>query len=194
MQRVLDATAVLDPAGCAVVEQRLLNRAGRPVLADLGTATPEQLAGLSTEQVMTVSAKATPAYVGRVARDLAQLVDPAAAKQRETKAKAGRSVRVELAADGMAWLTAHLPAAAALAAYEHVDALAHALPGTRRRPASRRRPRTMDAKRADVLTGLLLGAGSPRTTPDHGNPGGRHPARSGERPRHRRRPGWARPG
>ena len=72
VQRVLDATAVLDPAGCASVERRLLTRAGRPVLPDLGAATAEDLAALTTEQVMAVSAKATPAYAGRVARDLTQ--------------------------------------------------------------------------------------------------------------------------
>ena len=77
---------------------------------------------------MSVSAKATPAYLGRVARDLTQRVDPAATRKREARAKAGRSVRLELGADGMAWLTAHLPAAAAIAAYEHLDALAHTLP------------------------------------------------------------------
>ena len=82
-----------------------------------------------------------------------------------------RSVRLELAADGMAWLTAHLPAAAALAAYEHVDALAHTLPteDTDGEPDLR----SMDAKRADVLTGLLLGAViSPRRHRDA------HPRRS----------------
>jgi Domain of unknown function (DUF222) len=160
VQRVLDATAVLDPAGCAAVEQRLLTRAGRPVLTDLGTASPEELAVLTTEQVMAVSAKATPSYVGRVARELAQRVDPAAARRREEKAKAGRSVRLELAGDGMAWLSAHLPAAAAVAAYEHLDALAHTLSGD---VDGEPDPRSMDAKRADVLTSLLLGAA---ITPD----------------------------
>ena len=91
VQRVLDTTAVLDPAGCARVERRLLDRAGRPVVADLGTASPDVLAALSTEQVLAISTKATPAYAGRVARDLAQQVDPAAARRREHKAKqAGR--------------------------------------------------------------------------------------------------------
>ena len=155
---------------------------GAPSSPTWAPPPPEELAGLSTEQVMAVSTKATPAYAGRVARELAQQVDPAAARRRETKAKAGRSVRLELAADGMAWLTAHLPAAAALAAYEHVDALAHTLPDTldgRGRRCARhpvdgrqtgRRPHQPAARRR-------------RHPRRHG-----HPTRAGPRPRHPRRP------
>lgn len=156
VQRVLDATAVLDPADCAFVEQRLLARAGRPVLTDLHTASPEMLAALTTDQVMAVSTKANPAWVGRVVRELAQLIDPAAAKRRQARAKAGRSVRLELTTDGMAWLSAHVPAAQAVAAYERLDGLANSLPDAFE--DGHPDERSMDAKRADVLTGLLLGA------------------------------------
>ena len=72
-------------------------------------------------------------------------------------------MRLEPGADGMAWLTAHLPAATAAAAYGHLDALARTLPthiqvhgGVEGAVATD--PRSMDAKRADVLTSLLLGA------------------------------------
>ncbi len=41
--RVLETTAVLNPADCATLERRLLDRAGRPVLTDLGTADPATL-------------------------------------------------------------------------------------------------------------------------------------------------------
>ena len=61
----------------------------------------------------------------------------------------------------MAWLSAHLPAAAAVAAYEHLDALAHTLPT--HHDDGQVDPRSMDAKRADVFTSLLLGA---TTTPE----------------------------
>ena len=156
VQRVLEATAVLDVADCATVEQRLLDRAGRPLLADLGTASPGVLAGLSTEQAMAISVKATPTYTGRVARELTGRLDPAAASRRAVRAKAGRSIRLELGADGMAWLIAHVPAAAAVAAYEHLDSLAHTQP---REVDGVADVRSMDAKRADVFTSLLFGTG-----------------------------------
>ena len=63
-------------------------------------------------------------------------------------------MRLEPPVDGMSWLTAHLPAAAAIAAYEHLDQLAHALPVDIDGVID---PRNMDAKRADVLVDLLFG-------------------------------------
>ncbi len=156
--KVLDTTALLDPSLCAPLERRLLDRAGRPVLDDLGTADPTTLSALTTQEVIAVSSKATPAYLGRLSRDLAQRLDPAATKKREAKAKNDRSVHLEPPVDGMAWLTAHLPAAAALAAYEHLNTLAHDLPAhLDGDPDGVTDPRSMDAKRADVLVDLLLG-------------------------------------
>ena len=110
--------------------------------------------------MIAVSAKATPAYVGRVARDLTHRLDPAAARKRERAAKTSRSVRLQTGTDGMAWLTAHLPAAAAAACYEHLDQLAHALPAQVDGHINGNEVpdgRSMDAKRADVLVDLLFG-------------------------------------
>ena len=112
---------------------------------------------------MAISAKATTSYVGRVTRTLAGRIDPAATARRETKAKAGRMVKLEMGLDGMAWLTIHAPAALASAAYERVDGIAHSLPTDADPETGEVDARSMDAKRADVACDLLFGA---RIDPD----------------------------
>jgi hypothetical protein len=77
--------------------------------------------------------------------------DPASAEQRRQRAAADRSVRISDAGDGMAWLTALLPAPQAHACYAKLDAAA--------RLAPTEDPRTLEQLRADlfidaVLTGL----------------------------------------
>ncbi len=152
-RRVVEATIGLEAEGCATVEERLLNRLGRPIGVALGQMTPVELWALPTDLVLGVSARATTAYVGRAARDLTDRVDPDASARRRERARAGRGVSFEPGSDGLAWLTAHAPAARAAAAYERVDQLARALPDSVDGPD----PRTLAAKRADVMIDLLLG-------------------------------------
>ena len=79
---------------------------------------------------------------------------PEARAERVALARARRRVTLDDGADGMSWLSASLTQAAAWASFEHVDALARALP---EHPDD---DRSLDAKRADVLVDLLLGAGA----------------------------------
>ncbi|HWK90942.1 MAG TPA: DUF222 domain-containing protein [Luteimicrobium sp.] len=83
------------------------------------------------------------------------LAEPVSA--RHERAASRRSVRIEPARDGMAFLTAYLPAATACAVGDRLDRAVDAL----RDPGE---PRTADQLRADVLAALLLDDG----TLDHG--------------------------
>jgi hypothetical protein len=82
-------------------------------------------------------------------------LEPDAAEHRRTRALQDRHVRVEDAGDGMAWLTALLPAPAAMACYRRLEAAA--------RTAAHGDDRTADQRRADLLIDALHAglAGSP---------------------------------
>jgi hypothetical protein len=76
-------------------------------------------------------------------------LDPASAERRTQRARGDRSVRVADAGDGMAWLTALLPAEQAAACMQRVDAAA--------RMAPTEDARTLEHRRADVLVDAVLG-------------------------------------
>ncbi|MFC8731773.1 DUF222 domain-containing protein [Luteimicrobium sp. NPDC057192] len=80
-----------------------------------------------------------------------RLAEPVGA--RHQRAATHRSVRIEPARDGMAFLTAYLPAATACAAWDRLDRAVDTL----REPDE---SRTTDQLRADVLAALLLDDGT----------------------------------
>jgi hypothetical protein len=75
--------------------------------------------------------------------------DPAGAAQRHEKARSDRRVAVNPEPEGMASLWALLPATDAVSAFEWLSRLARGLGADD--------PRSMDARRADLLTALLTG-------------------------------------
>jgi len=103
-----------------------------------------------------VLSKAPGQTVGELRAALARAVlaaDPDATDRRHRAARNDRHVQLHPHPDGMAALWAFLPADDATAAYARLDALARDLPGDD--------PRGMDARRADILTDLLLGRDVP---------------------------------
>jgi hypothetical protein len=124
---VVDAVTVLDPPHAAAVERQVLPRAG--------TQTVGQLRAALAHAVLAA--------------------DPAAAETRHQRAVASRQVTLRPTRDGMAELSALLPADAAVAVYQRIDDLARhtAADGTRSRDA-----RSRDARRADALVAAVLGA------------------------------------
>ncbi|MGH3907192.1 MAG: DUF222 domain-containing protein, partial [Pseudonocardiaceae bacterium] len=106
--------------------------------------------------------KAPTQTVGELRAALSRAVlaaDPHAAERRHRTARGERRVQLHPHPDGMGALWALLPADEATAAYARLDMLARDLPADD--------PRGMDARRADVLTDLLLGRdvhGEPQTT------------------------------
>lgn len=118
---VVDAVTVLDAPLAAAVEEQVLRRAGQQTVGQLRSALSRAVLS----------------------------ADPAAADARHERAVAGRRVTLRPARDGMAELWALLPADAAVAVYQRIDALA------RRTGADD--PRTRDARRADALVAAVLG-------------------------------------
>ncbi|HEY2765417.1 MAG TPA: DUF222 domain-containing protein [Pseudonocardiaceae bacterium] len=96
--------------------------------------------------------KAPKQTIGELRAALSRAVlaaDPDAAERRHRAARNDRRVQLHPHPDGMAALWALLPADHATAAYARLDMLARDLPAND--------PRSMDARRADALTDLLLG-------------------------------------
>ncbi len=166
-RRVLDATATLDQDGCEQIEKALLDRLGRPAVRELGSMSVAEMEGLDPDLRASITAKATTAWVSRAARTLVTRLDPEVAANRQTKARTERRVIFEPGDDGMGWLSIHVPNSTGVAAFTHIDGLAHSLADPPPAPADPtdptaiadgdRQARSMDAKRADVATALLLG-------------------------------------
>lgn len=96
------------------------------------------------------AARQTPAQLGRSLARAVLAADPDTARRRAECAVRERDVTFAPAADGMAWLSAYLPAADALRAYDVLARVAKQAktPGD---------PRTAGARRADTLVDILLG-------------------------------------
>ncbi|HEX5493521.1 MAG TPA: DUF222 domain-containing protein [Mycobacteriales bacterium] len=126
----------------------------------LDDATAARVATHVVDQVAGCNAS----EVRRVVRRAVLQSDPDGARRRQERARADRSVTLTPLDDGMAELTALLPAEQATAAYQRIDTLARSgqVPGNER---------GADARRADTLVNLLLG----RRDPGVGEPCGLRP-------------------
>ena len=107
----------------------------------------------------------TPAQVGARARRAREDAHPTPADVRRTEAAGRRDVWLDEGRDGMAWLTAHLPAPLAHAAYDRLTRTARHLvtpdlnsAGVPRSPADGSRTRAQ--ARADAFAALLLDDGT----------------------------------
>lgn len=112
----------------------------------LSPATRDRLVSEAVEYATTHSPPQTRAWLTR--RVIA--IDPGAAERRHERASSRRHVRLHPMADGMAELSAYLPAVQARRAFDTLTAAAHSLDG----PAERR---TLEQRRADVLVDLVSG-------------------------------------
>lgn len=118
----------------------------------------EGLDGLSVERARAVqdrvfrrAGRQTPAQLRASVRRAVLAVDPDAAADRHRAARARRRVVHDPEPDGMGSIWALLPAEDSVAAYTRLTALARGLGADD--------PRTMDARRADLLADLLTGRG-----------------------------------
>lgn len=112
------------------------------------------LAARAVESAVLGSARATtPAQFARAVRRARETAHPVPIEVRHADAVASRNVWVEPGRDGMAWLTAHLPAVFAHAVYDRLSHASGQLTGAGD-------SRTTAQLRADVLTDLLLDDGT----------------------------------
>ncbi|MGH3906983.1 MAG: DUF222 domain-containing protein [Pseudonocardiaceae bacterium] len=140
-RRLPDTLAALQSGRIDLPKARAISDATE-VLDDPATAAVQ-------DRVLPKAPKQT---VGELRAALSRAVlaaDPDAAERRHRAARNDRRVQLHPHPDGMGALWAMLPADDATAAYTRLDTLAREMPADD--------PRGMDARRADILTDLLLG-------------------------------------
>ncbi len=116
------------------------------------------------QQALRHAEVTSPGRFRQRARRLRERLEPLTRERRCAERVAERGVWVEPARDGMAYLTAYLPAADAWAAYNRISDIANQLGRTDRRSDSIARAaddRTLPQRRADVLRDLLFDGAMP---------------------------------
>jgi hypothetical protein len=120
------------------------------VVIENADSLPDEEARRDFEQTVLPAARTlTAARFGERARRVRERMHPESLAARRAKQFDRRSVAVDPARDGMAWLTAYLPAETAVAIDDRLDQLAGAL----RDPAD---PRTFAQLRADAFCDLMV--------------------------------------
>ncbi|MET3950391.1 DUF222 domain-containing protein [Arthrobacter sp. UYEF36] len=129
---MVDETGNLDPAGAAALEAHFLD----PDAPDPARGCP--------------AGELVPGRFRAKARTWRERHHPVSIEKRHTRCAADRRVEYVPDRDGMAWLSAYLPADTAAGIWERTTAAARALQGPDE-------PRTLTQLRADVAATLLLG-------------------------------------
>jgi len=140
-----DETAGLDPGGVAALEAHFLD----PEAPDAARGCP---------------AGELPAHRFRAkARTWRERHHAESLEKRHAKGVAERRVEFRPDQDGMAWLSAYLPADQALGGWNRLTAMARSLQGPDE-------PRTLTQLRADTFAAAVLGSGTPASTDASGTP------------------------
>jgi hypothetical protein len=130
-----DEAGTLDPSGAAALEAHFLD-----------PATPRPAGAATIGEI--------PAHrLRHKARTWRERHHPESIERRHTKAVADRRVECRPDQDGMAWLSAYLPAHQAMAGWNRLNALARAAQGPNE-------PRTLTQLRADHFAQAILTSGS----------------------------------
>jgi len=121
------------------------------VLADHTGSLPASARAAFEEKVLPYALTHTATRFNRYARAQRERLHPETIEERHETAVDKRSVSIQPGADGMAWLTAHLPAPTAHAIFDRITDAAH--------EASRAGDdRTIEQLRADTFAQALLGS------------------------------------
>ncbi len=126
------------------------------VLVDEARSLPEASWSAFEAEALPAAEVRTASGFRQKARAIRERVHPDSVDARRRCAEDSRSVRLEPGRDGMAWLTAHLPAEQAVGAYRRLSEIATGL-------AAPDEPRTLTQRRADVLADLLIDGIMPET-------------------------------
>lgn len=119
------------------------------VLVDEARSLPAQAWSAFEAAALPEAESRTASGFRQKARAIRERVHPESIDVRRRDAEGSRSVRIEPARDGMAWLTAYLPAEQAVGAHRRLTKIARGL-------AAPDEPRTLAQRRADVFVDLLL--------------------------------------
>jgi hypothetical protein len=146
------------PATLAALSAGTISYRHAQVMAAEAGTLPREARDAFEEALLPVATSTTAARFERVTRSERERLHPESIEIRTLAAVAERSVELTPDADGMAWLTCHLPAVAAVAIDTRLTRIARAA-------RTSEESRTHTQLRADALTTLLLGGGSVRSVP-----------------------------
>ncbi|QOD93595.1 HNH endonuclease signature motif containing protein [Chryseoglobus sp. 28M-23] len=155
-QSLLDESAALTttlPGTHAALREGALSYAHTVAIVDEARNLPPSSHDEFEKTLLPESTTRTAAGLRQRARIVRERLHPDSIDERCRDAREHRDVRLEPARDGMAWLTAYLPAENAIAAYRRVSEIASSLGGSG--DAEQRDDRTLAQRRADVMTDLL---------------------------------------
>ncbi|WP_179872754.1 HNH endonuclease signature motif containing protein [Microcella indica] len=155
-QSLLDESAALTttlPGTHAALREGALSYAHTVAIVDEARNLPPSSHDEFEKTLLPESTTRTAAGLRQRARIVRERLHPDSIDERCRDARERRDVRLEPARDGMAWLTAYLPAENAIAAYRRVSEIASSLGGSG--DAEQRDDRTLAQRRADVMTDLL---------------------------------------
>jgi hypothetical protein len=155
-------------------------RAGRisyrhaQVVVDHAASLPPTVLDSFEEAILPAAQTLTVAKFDRRARKQRERLHPESIESRRVEAVAKRSVDLQPARDGMAWLSAYLPAPEAIGIYNRITAIASELTADsdgHDDHSAVRDDRSLAQRRADVLTDLLT-FGVVHYDDEHGAPMG----------------------
>lgn len=126
-------------------------------IIDHANSLPETQRAEFEAAVLTYAAKLSVSQFDRKARTVRERMDPATITERHTKSVADRELSIENARDGMAWLHHYLAATDAHAIYNRATEAATA--------RAKGDDRTLEQRRSDFATELLLGGEIPGRAP-----------------------------
>ncbi|GAA2172290.1 HNH endonuclease signature motif containing protein [Arthrobacter parietis] len=136
------------PATVEALQLGKISRRHALTVAQESCGVPEQEIPDFEEQLLEIARGTTVAKLSNRARRLRELMHPEALTVRREKKIRERSVAVDPASDGMAWLSAYLPA-------EEAYGIMHRIDGTARTLNGPDEPRTLGQLRADIFSDLL---------------------------------------
>jgi hypothetical protein len=147
----------------ALADGEISHRHAR-VMIDHANSLPLDARRSFEEAALPFAVTLTPCRFDHRARVLREREHPESIEVRQNSCRDKRELSLDPARDGMAWLTAYLPAASAQSVYDRVTDIAAAL----QRPDE---PRTLSQLRADVFCDLLIDGQTDASHPTQPNLG-----------------------
>ncbi|WP_323958990.1 DUF222 domain-containing protein [Arthrobacter sp. JZ12] len=136
------------PATWEALEAGSITTAQARVIVEESSFIPAHAVPHFEETILETAAMLTPPKLARRCRRLREELHPDSIVERANRARKARDVTVQPDQDGMAWLSAYLPAEQAVGIFNRVDTAARSLQGPEEH-------RTLAQLRADVFTDVL---------------------------------------